>query len=148
MNKSALFKKAHQLTKKILRQGDDYRATFGACLKYLLEEEKSTASEPLTVEKLEKTLAEKVPTASFSAWKDRVYINFSNADYNYRGDRNTKVWYKKTKTCIYFEIQSAKGYRTDEMLDNLNIISKTLISLGFEKNHNYSSFEDGYTYKI
>ncbi|MDZ5288584.1 hypothetical protein [Helicobacter pylori] len=35
MNKSKLFKQAHKLAKKVIQAGDNYRATFGACLKML-----------------------------------------------------------------------------------------------------------------
>lgn len=35
MNKSKLFKQAHKLAKKVIQAGDDYRATFGLCLKHL-----------------------------------------------------------------------------------------------------------------
>ena len=35
MNKSQLFKQAHKLAKKIIQAGDNYRVTFGACLKMI-----------------------------------------------------------------------------------------------------------------
>lgn len=35
MNKSKLFKKAHKLAKQVIQAGDNYRATFAACLKML-----------------------------------------------------------------------------------------------------------------
>ena len=35
MNKSTLFKTAHKLAKKIIQAGDNYRVTFGACLKMI-----------------------------------------------------------------------------------------------------------------
>ena len=35
MNKSTLFKKAHALTKKIIKAGDSYPATFALCLKHI-----------------------------------------------------------------------------------------------------------------
>ena len=40
MNKSELFKKAHKLTKQVIRQGDSYNVTFGLCLKQVIENEK------------------------------------------------------------------------------------------------------------
>lgn len=33
MNNSKLFTLAHKLTKKVIKAGDDYRVTFGACIK-------------------------------------------------------------------------------------------------------------------
>ena len=35
MNKSNLFKQAHKLTKATVKAGDNYRVTFGACLKMI-----------------------------------------------------------------------------------------------------------------
>jgi hypothetical protein len=35
MNNSKLFAQAHALTKKIRKAGDNYRVTFGACLRYV-----------------------------------------------------------------------------------------------------------------
>lgn len=37
MNKSEFFKKAHTITKRVIKAGDNYRVTFGACLKMLKE---------------------------------------------------------------------------------------------------------------
>lgn len=37
MNKSAIFKTAHKLTKKVIKSGDDYRTTLGASIKLVLE---------------------------------------------------------------------------------------------------------------
>ena len=35
MSKSQLFKQAHKLAKKVIKAGDNYRVTFGACLKMI-----------------------------------------------------------------------------------------------------------------
>lgn len=43
MNKSALFKKAHEITKSIIRAGFDYRATFGLVLKSIIAGDKKMA---------------------------------------------------------------------------------------------------------
>lgn len=37
MNKSNLFKSAHKLTKSVIKSGDNYRVTFGACVKAILD---------------------------------------------------------------------------------------------------------------
>ena len=37
MTNSQLFKQAHKLAKQVIQKGDDYRVTFGACLKLLKE---------------------------------------------------------------------------------------------------------------
>lgn len=33
MNNSTLFKQAHAMTKQVIKQGDNYKTTFGLCLK-------------------------------------------------------------------------------------------------------------------
>ena len=37
MTNSQLFTEAHKLVKQVIQKGDDYRVTFGACLKLLKE---------------------------------------------------------------------------------------------------------------
>ncbi|MFB6347871.1 hypothetical protein ACFBZI_07740 [Moraxella sp. ZJ142] len=41
MTKSELFKKAHALTKAIIKAGDDYRITFGLAIKAILADSKN-----------------------------------------------------------------------------------------------------------
>ncbi|MGO3281536.1 MAG: hypothetical protein ACTIKC_01950 [Psychrobacter sp.] len=43
MTNAKLFKQAHALTKATIKAGDDYRATFGACLKVIKDEAKPAA---------------------------------------------------------------------------------------------------------
>lgn len=57
MTNSELFKRAHALTKKILRTGDNYRVTFGACLSFL----RSTP-------RIEPMLANKYKKQSVNGW--------------------------------------------------------------------------------
>lgn len=38
MDNSQAFKKAHQMTKQVIKAGDNYQATFGACLKIVIRE--------------------------------------------------------------------------------------------------------------
>lgn len=41
MNNAALFKQAHAMTKATVKQGDNYQATFGLCLKLVIEQNKA-----------------------------------------------------------------------------------------------------------
>lgn len=41
MNNSTLFKQAHAMTKQVIKQGDDYKTTFGLCLKAVKEKQSS-----------------------------------------------------------------------------------------------------------
>lgn len=45
MNKSQLFKQAHQLTKKVIKKGDNYNVTFGLCLKEIKAKNKQVKKE-------------------------------------------------------------------------------------------------------
>lgn len=50
MNKSELFKAAHKLAKSVIKAGDNYRVTFGACIKAVLSNTvKSIADQILEV---------------------------------------------------------------------------------------------------
>ncbi len=50
MNKSALFKRAHALTKEIIKAGYSYRATFGLAIKYILENESESETSTYIIE--------------------------------------------------------------------------------------------------
>lgn len=41
MNNAALFKQAHALTKATIKVGDSYQATFGMCLRHVIEQNKA-----------------------------------------------------------------------------------------------------------
>lgn len=43
MNKSEIFKKAHRVAKAVIKHGDDYRITFGAAVKWVLDQIKKEA---------------------------------------------------------------------------------------------------------
>ena len=49
MNKSELFKAAHKLAKSVIKAGDNYRVTFGACIKTVREGLISIADQILEV---------------------------------------------------------------------------------------------------
>lgn len=47
MNLSNIFTQAHKLTKEILKSGDDYRTTFGECLKFLINKARTSIVDEL-----------------------------------------------------------------------------------------------------
>lgn len=49
MTKSALFKQAHALAKATVKAGDDYRVTFGLCLKVIIADSKATNALPTLI---------------------------------------------------------------------------------------------------
>ena len=79
MNKSELFKLAHKLTKKVIKAGDNYRVTFGACIKVV------KAAYFGSIE------------ANLKAWnkngENRVYINFEIATNDWRETVDAKAGY-------------------------------------------------------
>lgn len=50
MTKSELFKKAHKLAKATIKAGDDYRVTFGLCLKAVIADAKAPKTSTYIVE--------------------------------------------------------------------------------------------------
>lgn len=75
MNKSAIFKSAHALTKATVKTGDDYRATFSAALKICIADAKA-------------------PSVDFKSADDQVfdsvdqaniYADYFNANYSHVG---------------------------------------------------------------
>ena len=70
MNKSELFKSAHKLAKSVIKAGDNYRVTFGACIK--------------AVKEGFNTMSENTISANLKHWnkngENRVYINFVDSN--------------------------------------------------------------------
>ena len=44
MNNSNMFKLAHKMTKQVIKSGDNYQATFGACLKLIKADQAKNAA--------------------------------------------------------------------------------------------------------
>ena len=72
MNKSQLFKAAHKLAKSVIKPGDNYRVTFGAAIKAILEGLVMTT----------KSIADQLIEAGAKVWEKgnmkRIYINTSD----------------------------------------------------------------------
>ncbi len=72
MNKSELFKAAHKLAKSVIKSGDNYRVTFGAAIKAILEGFVMTT----------KSIADQLIEAGAKVWEKgdmkRIYINTSD----------------------------------------------------------------------
>ena len=72
MNKSELFKAAHKLAKSVIKSGDNYRVTFGAAIKAILEGPVMTT----------KSIADQLIEAGAKVWEKgdmkRIYINTSD----------------------------------------------------------------------
>ena len=82
MNKSAVFKSAHAITKAVHVAGDCYRVTFGAAVKIIIAESKAAP----------KTLADRLIEAGAKVWTspdgkiNRVYVTQAAADIVFNGD--------------------------------------------------------------
>ena len=72
MNKSQLFKTAHKLAKSVIKSVDNYRVTFGAAIKAILEGFVMTT----------KSIADQLIEAGAKVWEKgdmkRIYINTSD----------------------------------------------------------------------
>ena len=70
MTKSALFKQAHALAKATVKAGDDYRVTFGLCLKAIIADSKAPKKEvKMTTPCTKKVKKVKV---SLEYWKNEI----------------------------------------------------------------------------
>lgn len=81
MNKSAIFKAAHALTKATVQAGDSYAVTFAAALRIVIAESKAP-----------KTLADRLIEAGAKVWTSpngkitRVYVNQAAANAVFNDD--------------------------------------------------------------
>lgn len=89
MTKSALFKQAHALAKTIIKAGDDYRVTFGLCLKAIIADAKAPKQQ-ITICTFGGNFLVKVPFAI----KDR----FKKAVKGCRWQPETKEWFVPAKS--------------------------------------------------
>ena len=88
MNLSRLFKEAHKLCKKVRQKGDDYKVTFGACLKFIkMETFMKTIRKACIKDCLSKSqvvnevLAENYLFGALSASEMEGIIDFCNKSY-------------------------------------------------------------------
>lgn len=100
LNKSAIFSKAHALTKATIQAGDNYAVTFAAALKIVIAESKAPAS-------ILDLLAEAGLIEAANDYKGiRTYINLKGQQY---GDRQiTKIWINKAGDELTLELRKGK----------------------------------------
>ena len=105
MNKSELFKAAHKLAKSVIKSGDNYRVTFGAAIKAILEGLVMTT----------KSIADQILEVGGKVWEQhgfkRIYMTcaqfnqVTGSDYNLN-DNNNKIFYDFATNAI---MRSYKG---------------------------------------
>lgn len=97
MNKSAIFKTAHKLVKKVIQAGDNYAATFSACLKATYEGLKMTT----------KSIAEKLIAAGGKVWEKgnykRIYLNM-----NLVNALDLGINFNDKKHKLFFDLETQK----------------------------------------
>ena len=101
MNKSELFKAAHKLVKSVIKSGDNYRVTFGAAIKAILEGLVMTT----------KSIADQLIEAGAKIWEKgdikRIYINDAVAEivFNQKILKDfSQVKIKVGKAKFYFDL--------------------------------------------
>ena len=101
MNKSQLFKAAHKLAKSVIKSGDNYRVTFGAAIKAILEGLVMTT----------KSIADQLIEAGAKVWEKgdmkRIYINDAVAEivFNQKILKDfSQVKIKVGKAKFYFDL--------------------------------------------
>ena len=85
ISNSVLFKQAHAMTKQVIQKGDDYRATFGACLKAIQDELKQVPSVDL------------VTVMSAIIAMVTAKISVKNGDIIYRNNASLSTTYHTSK---------------------------------------------------
>ena len=101
MNKSELFKSAHKLAKSVIKSGDNYRVTFGACIKAILGGKVAQAEKiTLTLNKWTK-----------KAGEVRVYLNKDNDDFGYFLVEGEKINFSKVEAKYAERVKAAVAAR-------------------------------------
>lgn len=119
--KKDIFKKAHNLTKGILRKGDNYRATFKLALSFVYSSLKKEFNKI--------TITEKLVNKGYSIWKKgtkkRVYINdisqlaekFGVEMINPIGYRKVNAYYDCTNDTFYFNCSNGRKATVNKILN-------------------------------
>lgn len=97
MNKSQLFKAAHKLVQEIIQFGDNYSATFSACLKLIYERLKITSQ----------SFLEKLILAGGKVWQKgnykRIYLNMTLVK-----DLDLGINFNEKKHKLFFDLETQK----------------------------------------
>ena len=101
--KSNIFKKAHQLTKNIIKKGDNYRATFRLCLSFVYYQ----------IKKSTKNVEETLKSKGYKVWGKygykRIYLNDIELLANQFAVELTSTRVAK-KVSMYYDCQSDTFY--------------------------------------
>ena len=110
--KSNIFKKAHKLTKEIIRKGDSYKATFRLCLTFVYSQIKKGVNKMVELKGTEK----QIKWANDIRAKFLAYVEIFEEDIKDRNDENIK----ETQDAInkIKNIDSAKFY-----IDNMKSLT-------------------------
>lgn len=118
--KKEIFIKAHNLTKGIIRKGDNYRATFKLCLSYVYFQIKQELN------KL--TVSEKLTSKGYKVWEKgthkRIYINnivelaekFGIELINPSGYRKVSVYYDCKNDTFYYNCSNGRKATVNTIL--------------------------------
>ena len=106
MNKSQIFKAAHENARKIVKIVGDYVVAFSYSLKEVYAGMKKSVAEQLN----------ELGFVKVSAWKDRFYINLAGNGGNFAGERNAKIWFKEGES---LNVQLGKGICSSEWHEQL-----------------------------
>ena len=123
--KSNIFKKAHELTKKIIMKGDNYRATFKLCLSFVYSQ----------IKKSTKSIEEILKSKGYKVWDKygyrRIYLNDAELLANQFGVELTSTRVAK-KVSMYYDCKddtfyfSTTGSRKDFVQNLIKAIRNNL----------------------
>lgn len=110
MNKSEFFKKAHTIAKRVIKAGDNYRVTFGACLKMLKEKI------DVNLKKWDKNGENRIYVNSQCGWESFGFmiVDGDNVDYsNVREDYLQRIKDSISKKLIKFKAEDEDNTEAD-----------------------------------
>jgi hypothetical protein len=124
MNKSAIFKAAHALTKTTIQAGDSYAVTFAAALRIVIADSKAPKS-------ILVLLKEAGLIASTNEYKGvRTYINLKGQSY---GDSQiTKIWVNKAGDELNMGFRNG---RESEMGVSARVAMANVLNKHFKQTH-------------
>ena len=97
--KSNIFKKAHELTKNIIKKGDNYRATFRLCLSFVYSQVKKGVNKVIELKGTEKQVkwAEDIKAQFNDIVKKYNLIMTKEKIYSYNCITDAKYWINNRK---------------------------------------------------
>ncbi len=132
MNKSTLFTQAHKLVKSIIKSGDDYKVTFGACVRFVLEK---LSSGTVNAQENSVTLSNDMVVSNkkdFDLEKQRCIVEIDGVEHKFAITQVTRVREK-----IVFRMMNMKpvwiAVTSDDLANLINFFENEIAQIKKEE---------------